>query len=395
MKITFLGQGFESESNFSVGKQLIKFFSEKNFHTFICISAFASQSGVIGISKHLKKAKKHLKEISIITGIDQKGTSKEALEILLSMKINSFVFYQPSNTIFHPKIYLFEGEKKSELIIGSSNLTSYGLFSNVESSLLISIDNSVVADRKIIEQLKTYFKGLFDFSDPNLTKLSKKIINDLVKAKLVPTEAERKVAYDKIEETKTKESNHIISKIFPKRDIAKIPKEFKGQKKLISKVKIATPSIGRSRIAKKGIMIWESGKLTERDLNIPKGLNTNPTGSMLFKKGKTKEIDQRHYFRDTVFSSLKWKLDSKPETSHLERTKAIFNIVIDGEDSGTYKLTLTHNSRTDTRSYEQKNSMTSISWGAAKSVITNARLIGKSAFLFKTIKGAEFILEIK
>jgi len=53
------------------------------------------------------------------------------------------------------------------------------------------------------------------------------------------------------------------------------------------------------------LLIWESGKLTERDLNIPKGSNTNPTGSMLFKKGKTEDIDQRHYFRDTVFSALK------------------------------------------------------------------------------------------
>ena len=35
-----------------------------------------------------------------------------------------------SISIFHPKIYLFEGTDKSELIIGSSNLTSQGLFTN-------------------------------------------------------------------------------------------------------------------------------------------------------------------------------------------------------------------------------------------------------------------------
>ena len=34
-----------------------------------------------------------------------------------------------------------EGIKKSVLIIGSSNLTAQGLFSNIEASLLLKIDN--------------------------------------------------------------------------------------------------------------------------------------------------------------------------------------------------------------------------------------------------------------
>ena len=49
----------------------------------------------------------------------------------------------------------------------------------------------------------------------------------------------------------------------------------------------------------------------------------------------------------------------------------------------------------DTRSYEQKNSMTSISWGEAKKVIAKENLIGKSATLYKTKKKGEFTFEIK
>ncbi|MEI6434243.1 MAG: hypothetical protein WCP32_05310, partial [Bacteroidota bacterium] len=157
----------------------------------------------------------------------------------------------------------------------------------------------------------------------------------------------------------------------------------------------ATAAYIVSRISKKDGLVWESGKLSERDLNIPKGSTTNPTGSMLFKKGKTKGIDQRHYFRDTVFSSLKWKRDTKPDTSHLERAVATFNIIIDGKVAGRFKLTLTHNPLTDTRSYEQNNSMTSISWGEAKKVIAQDNLIGKNATLFKTKKKGEFIFEIQ
>ena len=43
---------------------------------------------------------------------------------------------------------------------------------------------------------------------------------------------------------------------------------------------------------------------------------------MYFTKGRMIDIDQRHYFRNTVFASLKWKHDPKPSLSHLERATA-------------------------------------------------------------------------
>ncbi len=392
MIVTLLGQGFETTSQNSVGNKLIKFFADKDFHSFTGISAFASQASINGLSKHIEAAKKHLNIVTIITGVDQKGTSKEALEALLNLKINAFVFYQSSITIFHPKIYLFEGKNKSELIIGSSNLTSQGLFTNVEASLLVSIDNSVEADRKIIEQLKDYFKGIFDFTDPNLKKLSKKIISELVKAKVVSTEEERKEAQEKLEKFETE---NIISKIFPKRAIAKIPSEFRGTKRVITETTKILPDTYSNKTTIKGELVWESGKLTERDLNIPTGMNTNATGSMLFKKGKTIGIDQRHYFRDVVFSSLNWKSVTNPNTAHLERADANFIIAIDGKKAKRYKLVLTHNPLTTTRSYEQKNSMTQVSWGNAKKMIAKEELIGRYAKLFRTTKSDTFILEIK
>ena len=78
----------------------------------------------------------------------------------------------------------------------------------------------------------------------------------------------------------------------------------------------------------------------------------------------------------------------------MERAEATFNIVIDGKASGSFKLTLTHNTLTTTRSYAQSNSMTQVSWGVAKKIIAKPALIGKSAKLFKTKKKGEFTLEI-
>lgn len=394
MEIKLLGQGYEAVSEFSVGNQLIKFFADDSFHSFIGISAFISEGGVNGISHYISKARKHLKSITIVTGVDLKGTSQEALEALLDLKINSYVFYDRSYITFHPKIYLFEGVEKSELIIGSSNLTSKGLFANVEASLLISVDHSIESDRKIVEQLKAYFKGIFDFTDPNLEKLSKEVIMSLVQNNIVPTEAERKAIHDKSKKVVEKSTENFISKIFPKREIAKIPREFRGGKR---KPKILNSEAGGLVIAqrKAAVIVWKSGPLTERDLNIPKGSNTNPTGSMLFKKGSMKGIDQRHYFRDEIFSSLSWHSDTDEDKAHLERATALFTIIIIGENFGQYRLTITHNRRTDSRSYQQKNSMTSISWGAAKNIIAKDELIGKSVSLYKNEKEGEFTLVIE
>ncbi len=233
MKITLLGQGLKPTSEHSVGNQLIKFFADPEFDTFTGISAFASLAGVNGISNYLKKAR-HLNKITIVVGIDLKGTSEEALLAILALKVSSYIFYTPppAHVTFHPKIYLFEGKMKSELIIGSSNITGPGLFSNVETSLLISIDNNITTDYKIIEQLKEYYKSFFSKTDPNLKIISKKLITDLVKARIVPTEAERKVTQEKSSRVDREATKNIISKIFPKRAFAKLPKEFRSKTKI-------------------------------------------------------------------------------------------------------------------------------------------------------------------
>jgi len=388
MEIQLLGQGYEKESENSVGNHLIRLLSDKEFQSFTAITAFLSQAGIRGLSSYINEAKSHLDIITIITGVDQKGTSKEALEELTKLDVNAYVFYQPSITIFHPKIYLFEGTKKSALIIGSSNLTAQGLFSNIEASLLLNIDNE--KDSEIITQLKNYYKGLFDLTEPNLKKLNKKLIKGLVKAEVVPTEEERKAIQDKAKKSGDKETEKLIYQIFPKRAIAQIPSSFRKPRKASKKkAKKAKKKLKKQKAANqskavfdKTALLWESGALTQRDLNIPTGGNTNPTGSMLFKKGKNEDIDQRHFFRDEVFNSLDWQNDNRKNLSHLERTQATFKIIVEGIEIGTFELKLTHNSKTDTTTYKQKNSMTSISWGEVKAFIAKKELIDKTVKLY-------------
>jgi len=106
---------------------------------------------------------------------------------------------------------------------------------------------------------------------------------------------------------------------------------------------------------------------------------------MLLKKGKMLNIDQRHYFREVIFTELEWEFDTRPNKSHLERTSTSFEIIIKGITYGIFKLRLSHNSKTDTRAYEQRNSMTQIHWGPIKKYIAKKDLLNCIFRLYKPI----------
>lgn len=225
MKVTFLGQGLKSESENAIGKHLIKYLRSNNFYSFTAISAFVSKFAIEGLAQEIEKVKGIFNKLTIIVGIDQEGTSKEALEEILNLNINSYIFYQSESAIFHPKIYLFEGTKEIKLIIGSSNLTGNGLFVNVESSVLIEFTNDNDDGKKLINNLKEYYKNLLDFSDANLFKITKDVIEKFSLKGILPDESTRKRIYSKISETENVNDSTKIE--IPKRLISKIPYTFK------------------------------------------------------------------------------------------------------------------------------------------------------------------------
>lgn len=398
MKITFLGQGFESESKDSVGNTIIKLFKENKFKSFTGISAFASEAGVVGLSECIESGKYFFETFNLIVGIDQEGTPKKALKEINDLGINSYIFYQKESPIFHPKIYLFEGDNDTTLIVGSSNLTARGFFGNVESSLMVEFKNDNPEGIRLLKQIKDYYKTLFDFSDPNLFKISPEIIRQFIREGIVPKRKIWKKKHKKNTSNKTPKENNDLE--IPKRTTVKIPSNFKGRyktnktvSKLITELEIEDNFEFEN--ADKNIALWESGALKERDLNIPKGENTNPTGSMLFKKGALKDINTRHYFRDDVFQTLQWSLDTRQNRTHIERAIANIKIVIFGTDYGTFPLSISHNTNSE-HLEELKQPATQLHWGDAKVLIAQDELIGKTAALYRDTKVSDaFTLIIK
>ena len=201
MLITVLEQGLTNSSPNSVGNILIDALNSKKYNSFYAFSAFASKAGINGLKSTIQYAVSSGMVVNIIVGVDQKGTSKAALKSIRRLNVNSFVFYQKSPSIYHPKMYLFEGKDESQLIVGSSNLTSQGLFRNIETSVLINLDNSDKSDIDFVKDLKNKYSSLFGLNDQNLQKITKSLIKDLVNAGIVPTEKERKSNHAKNKNT--------------------------------------------------------------------------------------------------------------------------------------------------------------------------------------------------
>lgn len=186
MIVEFLGQGIHFEEDETCGNHICSAIQDVDFTRITVFVAFIRTPGLNYLKPFIENAIKQERDITFYVGIDERVTSKEALELLLELNIETYV-YNSDNYIFHPKIYLFEGDR-NRIIIGSSNLTKSGLFYNVESSLLLDFTNIDKRGLKVLKQLKEYYSPLLEFTDPNIELLTYDYLKQLVSEQLVSIE---------------------------------------------------------------------------------------------------------------------------------------------------------------------------------------------------------------
>lgn len=193
MDTKIIGQGYNLEVDTSVAKELIAQFNSKRYDSFTCLVAFASYGGISALTPYILAEKERGVKINVILGIDQKGTSKEALEEVLAWGVESKIYHTQSVNIFHPKIYLFENTDIFTLIVGSNNMTTMGLVKNIECSLLIK---DAKGEHSVHNDFYVYWKSILDGVDVNLLPITQQLIDQLYADKLIPTEQERADKFD-------------------------------------------------------------------------------------------------------------------------------------------------------------------------------------------------------
>jgi len=397
MKTTFLGQGLEFNSINAVGYHLIACLEATDFHTFTGLSAFASEAGIFGLSSYIQAAKTNYETLTLIVGIDQDGTSEEALNEILSLDIESYIFYQSEAPIFHPKIYLFEGNSFTKLIIGSTNLTARGLFTNVECSLLIEFGNNDQEGVALLAELKSYYRSIFDFSDPNLFKINNSIITDFIAKGIVPNEDRRRQIYSK--KNTASQSTNVSSATsnfsIPRRRPSTIPSFFPTKSRnsgiRTDTAQQITPgssatvqnvqSVAIPFSAQTANLIWQKVSLSQSDAqHVPQG--TAVTANLKLSQARFRinnvPIDQTTYFRNHIFNNLAWA-----------KTKAGSN-TYEGNVVGNQTLKLSHD---PVRIAGQGNTPTWLHWGnTLLQLLRQTNVTGKTLNLYQS--NQNFSIEI-
>jgi len=262
METVIIGQGYNIKENTSVGKELIEQFNTHRYKSFTCLVAFASYGGISAMTPYIETAKNEGVAIKVVLGVDQKGTSKEALEEVLSWGVDASIYHTKTINIFHPKIYLFENEDIFTLIVGSNNLTEMGLVKNVECSLLVKDIKSNPVHSKFYE----YWKNILDGKDIHLYKITQDLIEKLYKDKIIASENQRSKRYDNGEDEQSETKTKAIS--FSTADIQKNPEGFRP-KRLVKLREIRTSSGNTSKEIEKSIKIDNAVLIAE----IPKAGN--------------------------------------------------------------------------------------------------------------------------
>ncbi|HAF27805.1 MAG TPA: hypothetical protein DCG75_02045 [Bacteroidales bacterium] len=187
MKATFLGHGLDIENRNNVGKQLAVSFDSSDYSIFNGFVAFAAISGVRMLIPHLKKAKETYTHIRFYIGVDNRGTSKEALEELIKQNIETYIYHDKREFVtYHPKLFIFEGSKHTRMIIGSSNLTSSGIKSNIEASVQLDfLTKTDSQGNKMLSEIKTYYSDLLNLSAKNLNLLTNDLLEELIRKNLL------------------------------------------------------------------------------------------------------------------------------------------------------------------------------------------------------------------
>ena len=171
------------------------------------IVAYAKSGPLYRLLEYLEKWRAKGNRLEMILGIDQQGTSKEALELSFAIFDSIYITREPGVT-FHPKIYLFKGKTAARVFIGSNNLTVGGTEKNFEAAVQFDLD--LPADSELLMKFEEAWTALLPASCP-----ATKVIDSTLLAQLI---ADGEVIEERVMRSGSRDSEnmHVSSRKVPR-----------------------------------------------------------------------------------------------------------------------------------------------------------------------------------
>ena len=172
-----------------LGEYINKLLSNQESDKLKLMVAFAKLSGIRNIYQGLMDFRNYGGTIEGIIGIDNHITSYQAIQNLDNItNSNVYIHHDNGGISFHPKIYIFQkGITIKNIIIGSSNLTSGGLFTNYEGNVLLTPENRK-EDTLFLGDLNKFYEDIEN--DSNTKKVDDALLKELFIQGLLSDEIE-------------------------------------------------------------------------------------------------------------------------------------------------------------------------------------------------------------
>jgi len=297
--------------------------------------------------------------IRLYVGVDLNGTSKEALEKLIELEIETYIVFSPNNIIYHPKIYAFEGDTFSRAVVGSSNLTERGLFQSIESSVCVNFNNE---DDEIgiefLVDIYEHYNRIINNDHPSCQRLTSEVLEILVNSKTVLPEIVNRAKFNKINREFGEKDSAAYDALLKKFEKLKPKRPPRGFKKVVTKEEILVEEniefnvVNETIELPEGSMWIETGRMTggsANQLDMSKKGNLDGVtlqGSASYfgvnpeDVNASKEIDV--HFGEKIYKgnplsyragNSNWRLLLKGVTDNKERLTSITRLQL-GQDPG-------------------------------------------------------------
>ena len=176
MKVRMVFQPFEDDLCLYEALELA--LVNKKLTELTVVVAWAKASGLKRIRPMLQDFRARGGAARVLLGIDEGGATIEGLHSAIDEFDEALVLFDAASGTFHPKLYMITGEAASIVIIGSSNLTKGGLFSNYEAGTYFELNLDEDADLQIHETVTQYIQRLQD--DETSRPLTEELIQQLL-----------------------------------------------------------------------------------------------------------------------------------------------------------------------------------------------------------------------
>lgn len=198
-----------------IGDVLNKAISDDVSRRFKFAVAYLRVSGLDRLSVSLEALLNRGGSVSGSVGIDDSITSVEALMLLQKLSPDSTIFYTTSGYIYHPKVYLIEGESSGVAVIGSANLTRDGLFRNVEFATAVYLDFKSGTDLQVYKRYDSFINELLNQANPNVQVISPQLIEKLSRHGLIKSECEVEEPGPALRPARAGKDNRVLADLFP------------------------------------------------------------------------------------------------------------------------------------------------------------------------------------